>query len=41
MSEFKSLNERDLINRKINLYHLKKLYNDVLKYLQKYIKDFR
>ena len=40
-NELESSNERNSINRKINLYHLKKFHDDVLKYLRKYIKDLR
>ena len=41
MSELESLNERDLINKKIDLYYLKKFYNDVLKHFRKDIKNLR
>ena len=41
MSEFKSSNERNSINRKIDFHHLRKSYDDVLKHFRKCIKDLR
>ena len=40
-NEFKLSNERDLINRKIDLHYLKESHDNFLKYFWKCIKDLR